>query len=101
MTTHQPVRRCDASVQTKMHGFMNVFGTGVLAHVHSLRAADAQAIIEDEQAEHFQFDEDGFAWNDLRATTQQITEARQIAFLSFSSCDFDDLREDLRANGLL
>jgi hypothetical protein len=98
---HHPLRRFDASVQSKMHGFMNVFGAGVLGHSHALGPTGVQSIIEDELAEHFRFDAGGFAWGDLRATTQHITEARQIAVLSFGSCDFDEPREDLRALGWL
>lgn len=29
---HHPIRRFDAAVQTHMHGFINVFGAGVLVH---------------------------------------------------------------------
>jgi len=56
-------------------------------------------LLEDEQAAHLQFDEDGFAWNGVCATTQEITAARQTAILSFGSCNFDEPRDDLRALG--
>ena len=98
---HHPIRRYDASVQTEMHGFLNVFAAGILAHARSLNVSEVQAILEDEQAAHLQFDEDGFAWNGVRATTQEITAARQTAILSFGSCSFDEPCDDLRALGLL
>ena len=37
---HHPIRHYNDSVQTKMHGFINVFGAGILAHVHQLTPAN-------------------------------------------------------------
>jgi hypothetical protein len=58
---HHPVRHYNESVQTKMHGFLNVFGAGVLAEAKDLSQAQIQSILEDENPEHFTFDENGFA----------------------------------------
>ncbi len=98
---HHPLRRFDASVQTKMYGFLNVFGAGTLAHASGLNAAEVQAILEDEDAAHFRFDERGLAWKEVRATTDEISAARAQLMLSFGSCSFDEPREDLRALQLL
>jgi hypothetical protein len=98
---HHPLRRFDASVHTKMHGFLNVFDAGVLAHAHPLSPADVQAILEDEQPDHFCFDAGGLSWQDCRATLQQIEAARRNLVLSFGSCSFDEPRDDLHALGLL
>jgi hypothetical protein len=97
---HHPVRRYEASVQTKMHGFVNVFGAGVLAHAHGLTAAQAQMILEDEDAAHFVFDDAGFAWGEWRAAPAVIAAARRT-LISFGSCSFDEPRDDLRALGWL
>jgi hypothetical protein len=98
---HHPLRRFDASVQTEMHGFVNVFGAGILAHVHSPSAEVIQSILDDSDAKHFRFDQDGFAWRNLRATTEEISRVRRDAMLSFGSCSFDEPRADLRALGWL
>jgi hypothetical protein len=48
---HHPIRHSNDSVQTKMHGFINVFAAAAIAYAH--RAVDAQqvqAILEDEDA---------------------------------------------------
>jgi len=97
---HHPIRHFNESVQTKMHGFLNVFGAGVLAEAHGLSQAQIQSILEDENPEHFTFDEKGFAWKDLRIATPGITSNRQFA-TSFGSCSFDEPREDLRKLGML
>lgn len=97
---HHPVRHFDKSVQTKMHGFLNVFGAGVLAATKHLSVEQIQTILEDEDPASFVFDETGFAWKNLRVVTPKVLHARQH-FVSFGSCSFDEPREDLRALGLL
>ena len=97
---HHPIRHFNDSVQTKMHGFLNVFGAGVLASTHGLSQAEVQSILEDEQAENFVFDESGFAWNGLRVASSEIQKARLFA-TSFGSCSFDEPKEDLQAIKLL
>jgi hypothetical protein len=92
---HHPMRHFNESVQTKMHGFLNVFGAGALAETHNLSQAQIQSILEDENPENFSFDESGFTWKDLRAATSEIASNRLFA-TSFGSCSFDEPREDLR-----
>ncbi|MGH2544621.1 MAG: hypothetical protein ACRDIB_17650, partial [Ardenticatenaceae bacterium] len=98
---HHPIRRFDDSIQTRMHGFLNVFGAGILAHVHRLAPTEIQAIIEDEAPAHFSFTDDEFAWKELSATHDEIARLRQSALISYGSCSFDEPREDLRALGIL
>ncbi len=98
---HHPIRHRDAGLNVMMHGFLNVFGAAVLAFYHKLDAEYIQAIIEDEDASHFVFDDAGFRWQDLQVTTEQIQAAREQFAVSFGSCSFDEPRDDLRALGLL
>lgn len=98
---HHPIRHFNSSVNTKMHGFINVFGAGVLAYAHALAEDQLLPILLDEDPASFSFDDDGMRWKDLRATTAQIVEARQKLVTSFGSCSFDEPREDLRTLGWL
>lgn len=98
---HHPLRHFDSMLGTRMHGFLNVFGAGVLAHARHLGLEQIRAILEDEDAGNFKFDDDGFHWRDWHATTEEIETARQQAVLSFGSCSFEEPREDLRALRLL
>lgn len=97
---HHPIRHFNESVQTKMHGFLNVFGAGLLAAEHRLPQEQIQSILEDEAPANFVFDDGGFAWRDLRIPNSGITKARQFV-VSFGSCSFDEPRGDLRALGML
>jgi hypothetical protein len=98
---HHPLRHFDADLQTHMHGFLNVFGAGVLAHARELDEETIQAIIEDEDPHHFVFEEARFRWKDHSATLEEIVAARKYAVLSFGSCSFDEPLADLRQLGLL
>jgi hypothetical protein len=98
---HHPIRRFDAGVQSMMHGFLNVFGAGILSHAHGLDEATVGMIVGDESAESFSFKGDAFCWKGLVANRDQIEGARAAAVISFGSCSFDEPREDLRSMGLL
>jgi hypothetical protein len=98
---HHPFRRFDAGVGTAMHGFLNVFAAGVLAHARRLPASQLQAVLEDEIPSHFSFSDDGLRWGGSSATTEEVAAARRDFVASFGSCSFDEPRDDLRALGWL
>jgi hypothetical protein len=97
---HHPVRHFNAGVQTHMHGFLNVFVAGVLAHARGLSEEQLRPILGEEDAKEFAFDDAGLRWKDWQATTDEIAAARRIV-TSFGSCRFDEPRNDLRALGWL
>jgi hypothetical protein len=97
---HHPLRHFDRGIQTKMHGFLNVFGAGVLAHALKLTEGQVREIVEDEDASDFGFDEIGFGWKQYHAMTEEVAAARCHFVLSFGSCSFDEPRDDLQAMGL-
>jgi hypothetical protein len=97
---HHAMRHYNGSAQTKMHGFLNVFGAGALARTGNISQSEIQSILDDENPANFVFDENGFEWQGLRVAASEIIKARQFA-TSFGSCSFDEPREDLRNLGLL
>jgi hypothetical protein len=98
---HHPIHHFDKTVQASMHGFINLFCAAVLTNVLGLPADRLQALLEDEDASHFTFDDEGLRWQDLHATTAQIAAVREHGLASFGSCSFDEPREDLRKLGWL
>ncbi len=96
---HHPIRRYDAGVQTYMHGFINVFTAGVLAHARGLGEEELRVVLADEDPASFAFTDDGLRWKDCRASTEEITAARSQFVTSFGSCSFDEPRDGLRALG--
>jgi len=98
---HHPVRHLDETGQAHVHGFLNLFAAGVLAHARRPPQSRLQEIIEEENPVAFEFLQDGFRWQDLRASAEEIAAARQKLVTSFGSCSFDEPRDDLRAMGLL
>lgn len=98
---HHPVRHYADSVQTKMHGFFNVFGGAMLSYAHDFSDEELLEILNEEDADHFSFTDNEFLWKDLKISTEEITELRETALISFGSCSFNEPREDLQQLGLL
>ncbi|MDZ4699505.1 MAG: hypothetical protein SH809_07355 [Rhodothermales bacterium] len=96
---HHPVRSHRAEVGGAMHGFLNVFGAGVLAHARGLDRETLAALLSDTDPTHFTLSDAGFAWSGYHATPTEITHARSFA-TSFGSCSFDEPREELAGLGL-
>lgn len=93
---HHPIRQFRDEVKTKMHGFLNVLGAGVLAAEHGWDEGQTSAMLEDEDPKSFAFNDTLFAWRDWEIATDRI-KARRRFVTSFGSCSFDEPREDLRA----
>lgn len=98
---HHPVRHYDDGVQTKMHGFFNVFGGALLAYAHDLNNEELAEIISEEDPDHFSFTDESFSWKDLSVSTGDIRELREVAVTSFGSCSFEEPIEDLQKLTLL
>ena len=97
---HHPVRLFHDSVQTRMHGFLNVLGAGVLALEHDWSEAQIVEMLDDEDPASFSFTDGIFAWRESRISAERIRVHREFV-TSFGSCSFDEPREDLRALKLL
>lgn len=98
---HHPLRHFDAGMQCSMHGFVNVFAAGVLARACRLNEEQLVAILKEEQAASFYFDDAGMRWRDSYASLAAIEEARLNGVVSFGSCSFDEPRQDLQQIGWL
>ena len=84
-----------------MHGFLNVFlATAFLRQGYKLNFINQ--LLEDEQAENFQFEDDGFLWRQEHfVSTLQLKNLREKSIISFGSCSFEEPITDLREIGIL
>jgi hypothetical protein len=98
---HHPRRHWDAALQVWHHGFLNVFGAGLLARTNPLTEADIAAILADREATHFRFTEDRICWKDWCCTLAQIAAHRAHGATTFGSCSFAEPCEDLTVMGLI
>ncbi|HQV30795.1 MAG TPA: hypothetical protein PKV71_02920 [Calditrichia bacterium] len=98
---HHPVRHQNPGEKVKMHGFLNVFGAGILARAHEMSLREIVEIVADEHAENFLFTERAFVWHTLRASREELSASRKSALISFGSCSFEEPCEDLRRMGIL
>ena len=98
---HHPFRHFDKAIGTMMHGFINVFGAGIIAMRHNISDKGIEEILRDEDPDNFIFTDEYFSWKDWKIETDDIEFARKNLVLSFGSCSFDDPVEDLISLNLL
>ena len=103
---HHPIRAEYAltyapdSARGWMYGFLNVYlATAFLCAGEG--EAVARAILEEQTARAFRFDDAGVEWRGYRVSTDQITRSKQLAMRSFGSCSFREPLDDLATLGLL
>jgi hypothetical protein len=94
---HHPTTRREAGHYE--FGFLNLFAAAVLADAHQLDAPTVARILTEPAA--LRFDDDGLAWDKLRAKAGQIEAARQRGLQSFGSCSFTEPRDGLHSIGLM
>lgn len=98
---HHPVRHHRDEFGGMMHGFLNVFGAGLLAREHRLNRDQIGQIVGEEDPAAFEVKGERFAWRDLECAVPQLSAGRRDQFISFGSCSFDEPREDLAKLGIL
>jgi len=98
---HHPVRGMDQVQGEPMHGFLNVYGASLLAHVHGLQAAALADVIADTEPSSFALDDAGFGWRGQAVAAPRIAALRERLLGGYGSCSFDEPVADLRALRLL
>jgi hypothetical protein len=93
---HHPVRHYAESVQTKMHGFFNVFGGAMLGYANDLTSEELVWILSEEDTDRFRFTDDALSWGDYSISTKEIADLRDVALLSYGSCSFNEPIDDLK-----
>ncbi|RMG69238.1 MAG: hypothetical protein D6715_00180 [Calditrichaeota bacterium] len=98
---HHPFRHYNTREKRELHGFVNIFGAGILAVRHMLDLHQVEQIVADDNIVHFMFTPTAFGWKDLQVSVSEIRKARQYLYRSFGSCSFEEPLDDLRDLGLL
>jgi hypothetical protein len=98
---HHPVRHRAVDPPVMMHGFLNVFGAGLLVHALGTGAEIAEACLAETDPAAFSLAEGGFAWREHGVMAEDVARIRQEWLLGFGSCSFDEPRDDLRGLGWL
>jgi hypothetical protein len=103
---HHPVRAEHAltyagdSPRGVMHGFLNVFAAGALARAGAT-PDDLEAVLREQDPSALRFGGDALAWRHLRASVDDVREARRSFATSFGSCSFAEPVAGLRSLGVL
>ena len=98
---HQPFRYFDGEMGVFRHGFINLFTAAILSNTYRLSIQEVIPVLEDNDPEHFSFEQNRLHWEHLHAPKKQVVYTRKELAHSFGSCSFDEPREALRTYGLL
>ena len=98
---HHPVRHQSTEPAVMMHGFLNVFGAGMLSHALGVDREVLTACVAETDPAAFSFSDAGFAWRDHLVAPDALTRARGSFLCGFGSCSFADPLADLRELGLV
>lgn len=98
---HHPFRHFDKEIGTMMHGFINVFASGIIAMRHDISDKGIEEVLNDEDPGNFIFTDEYFSWKGWKISIGDIVIARKNLVLSFGSCSFDEPVGDLRSLNLL
>jgi hypothetical protein len=83
------------SANTVMHGFLNLLLCAAFMH-DGMGPDEAGAVLSEEAAAAFKFDEEGVEWRGHRLANPAIAAARREFAMSFGSCSFEEPLEDLK-----
>jgi hypothetical protein len=92
---HHPIRQYRDEVETKMHGFINVFTAALLAYNYPIDLNTLEMILLDEDPTHFSFTPKELRWWDLSVHSEEIYKARSFFAHSYGSCSLDEPLEEL------
>ncbi len=98
---HHPFRHFDKSVNTKMHGFINVFCAGIFAYNLDLNEYELTRMLLEENPDNFKFSKDSILYENYEVFEEEISDAREKFMISFGSCSFQEPVEDLKSYNLL
>jgi len=98
---HHPFYHFNREKEIYEHGFINLFGAGIIVNYLPFGEKSIEEILEEKEPANFNFDRDGFSWRALIVPSDVIRTIRKSQFISFGSCSFEEPLRDLRSLGYL
>ncbi len=86
---HHPIRGRDRIENKKMHGYVNVFGGGMLQRAGSIQD-NLSRVLSDEDPTSFSFEDGAFSWRNHSISPEEIRTHRREFLRSFGSCSFTE-----------
>ena len=98
---HHPVRHFSDDIQTEMHGFLNLYIGGMLAHTTNSGWQELTGIIADQSPDAFALTGVGVEWRGRLVRSEDAARLRENALLGQGSCSFAEPVAGLRDMGWL
>lgn len=91
---HHPLRRFDAEIGARTHGFLNVLAAAAIHESERLTVEEIATVLDDEDAGSFSWGDYTIAWRGHEAGLEAIEGMRSM-LVGFGSCSVEDPLEDL------
>ncbi len=98
---HHPLRHFNPSVNTKMHGFFNVFIGFLIAEKYNPSPEILKKLINTESATEFSFTDDFITYENFVISLKDIKNIKESFSLSYGSCSIDEPIDDLKTLKLI
>ena len=98
---HHPVRHFSDDIQTEMHGFLNLYVGGMLAHTTGSGWQELAGVIADQSPDAFALTGVGVEWRGRLVRSEDAARLRENALLGQGSCSFAEPVADLHDMGWL
>ncbi|MGB9696249.1 MAG: hypothetical protein ACP5P3_03410 [Ignavibacteria bacterium] len=93
---HHPFRYFDSKIETKVHGFLNLFCAAILTYIYPLDREALFILLEEANRDDFVFSENNINYKDWNVDTYSIEKARKEFAFSYGSCSFTEPVDDLK-----
>ncbi len=98
---HHPLRHYNTTVNSKMHGFFNVFLGFLIAEKYSPTLEKIKGIINTESPDKFNFSDDFITFESFVLSLSDIKKIKASYQLSYGSCSIDEPIDDLKTLKLM
>lgn len=95
------VRRYNPRMRTRVFGFFNLFGAGILAGALGLDQLKLRKVLVDESAASFSFTDKGFSWREHTVGVEEIARQRAAFATTLTTSTYVDPRHELEQLHLL
>lgn len=96
-----PFPEYNYSIESKMHGFINVLVASMLAYTQDLTIEETVEVLEDRNPENFLFKDEYIAWRELAAPIMEVKMLRMLSITSFNFSNFSAPIHGLKELGYL
>lgn len=98
---HHPFKYFDSKLETKVHGFLNLFSAAALVYIYPLDFESLFILLDEANEKNFVFSESEINYRNWEIGLAEIEKVRKEFAFSYGSCSFIEPVDDLKKLQLL